>query len=129
MILCWPLQYLRKIHKNRPDLNKAVWGLILRTSQTYYPIEKGKSWKFQQMQGIICIAPRLTTKDSLNIYGTSYIPKLSHEDPIFSKLLRRAHIHPTPTSHPVHLSLKGTQARLLKEPFGIYTQNMTSLIT
>ena len=101
----------------------------MRTSQTYYPIKKSKSWKHLQLQGIRCIAPRLTTKDSLNIYGTSFLPMLSHEDPIFSKLVRQAHINYTPTSHPVHLSLKGTQARFLKGAFGFYTPNMTSLIT
>ena len=103
LILSWPLQYLKKISKDSPDLDKETWGIILRTSQAYCPIKKNKSWKKLHLQGIKVITPRLTVKDALNIYGTSYLPMLSPVDPIFGKLVRLAHLNYTAASHPVHL--------------------------
>ena len=70
LLLSWPLQYLKRISKDSTDLNEETWRMILRTSQKYYPIKKSKSWKILQFQGIKVIAPRLTVKDSLHIYGT-----------------------------------------------------------
>ncbi len=118
LLLAWPIHYLKKISKESTDLDKEVWGMILRTSQAFYPIKKSKSWKIFELQGVKVIAPRLIQKDAINIYGTSFLPVLNHEDPIFGKLVRMAHLNFTATSMPVYLSLKGTQARILKGRFG-----------
>ena len=128
-ILSWPTQFKAKISKDPPNLDKETWGLILRSSQAHFPIKKFRSWRISLIQGVQVITPRLTEEDSMHIYGTRYLPIMSSSDPMFAKIVHLAHLNYTAFTNPAHLSIKGTLARVLKGSFGIFTQNLSTLIT
>ncbi len=54
---------------------------------------------------------------------------VSSQDPILAKIVRMAHLNYTATSNPIHLSIKGTLARVMSGSFGIFAQNLSTIIT
>ena len=123
-IVCW---FTNSTSKMSEEILCKAWEKILITSQHHFPPKHLKQSE-TVVNGIRCSSFRLDAADSEQIFGTTHLPLISQDDPLFWKILKHAHVPPSSARYSIHDNAIGTKANVSRGPFGITCANLQRLI-